>query len=94
MRSTFTKNAAEELRFEEQNHGASSLTELGAEKTEYGFADGDKAYKYQTEGGFDSRIFVAGAYETAISPLYDRLIFQAQVYGSSRLGNQPVACEL
>ena len=76
VRSTFTKSAAEELRFEEQNHGASSLTELGAEKTEYGFADGDKAYKYQTEGGFASRIFVAGAYENGNQPLYDRLIFK------------------
>lgn len=54
----------------------SSLTELGAEKTEYGFLDTDKAYRYQSSGGFASRIFANGAYNAENQPNYDKLVFK------------------
>ena len=59
-----------------QDTTTSSLTELGTEKTEYGFTASEKAYAYQSTGGFSSRIFVSDAYNAENRPNYDKLLFK------------------
>lgn len=76
VRCTITDSAAAELVFQDEAHEGSSLEKLGTEKTDFGFSAQDEAYRYETKGGFESRIFVSGAYKNGNAPLYDRLIFK------------------
>lgn len=85
VRSTVTAAADAELVLQESDTG-SSLTELGAEKLEYGFAETETAYKYVSTGGADSRIFANGAYTADNVPNYDRLLFKIRFTAQPEAG--------
>ena len=74
--STNVVGVETELSLQDTTATGSSLKELGAEKTEYGFSATEKAYRYQSGGGFSSRIFVDGAYNAENQPNYDKLVFK------------------
>ncbi len=76
VRVTVTENSDAALGFEDENHTGSELTLIESGKTELGFSESDKVYRYQTAGGFDSRVFVAHAYENGNEAKFDRLLFK------------------
>jgi hypothetical protein len=75
VRSTVTKSQTTTLRLEETETNA-TLTELGSEKTQYGFAENETAYKYVSDGSFSARLFADGAFTEDNVPTYDRLLFK------------------
>lgn len=77
VRSMILDNKETTLALQESTSGA-SLSELGSEKTQYGFSATKTAYHYVTDGGIDSRIFSNEAYVKSNVSNYDRLLFKVR----------------
>ena len=84
VRSTVMNNATTTLALQDATANA-TLTEMGEEKTQYGFAATETAYHYVTGGGMSTRIFSNEAYAEENVANYDRLVFKI------RFTQQPVS---
>ncbi|MCI8595590.1 MAG: Ig domain-containing protein [Clostridia bacterium] len=78
VRVTVTKSEESALRFEDSAHTGSALIPIESGKTELGFTESDNVYRYETAGGFQSRVFVSGAYENGNSAKFDRMLFKVK----------------
>lgn len=74
--STHIEGRPATLSVQDTGAAGTSLTELGLEKTAYGFAETERAYRYVSGGGFESRIFADGAYTADNQPNYDKFLFK------------------
>lgn len=86
VRATVMNNATTTLALQEEGVAGTSLTELGSEKAQYGFADGETAYHYVTSGGMNTRIFSNDAYTAENEANYDRLVFKIRFTKQPLLG--------